>query len=406
MAQVHIRPTPTVPEQMRQMQLDALYDVADTAASDRQSIPDPSLLADIAASPAPPKVPKVFLSNDCVFNCAYCGCRCSNGDRQRYCHDPKDLARLAVASAKECGQGVFVTSSICRNADYTQERIVAAIRCMREELHYTGYIHAKVMPGTDPGLIRETGRYADRLSVNIEVAKSDGYARIARQKNRDNILTPMRQICSAIRDAAQYPGRRFATSQTTQLMAGSTDESDRTILTLSQALYRQYRLKRVYYTAFQYRQPAAGYDLPLTATPVWRMRRLYQADRLMMLYGFAPEEIAPEEAPFLSADVDPKLAWAIRHIDRFPVEVNTADYEMLLRVPGIGQVYAQRILRTRRQCTITHDVLGRLGVPFKRYRYFLQCNGRYLGGDACSRPDRLYALLGTPETPVYEQLTF
>lgn len=406
MAQLSLRPAPTVPDQLRQMQLDALYDVADTPASDRQSIPDPSTLADIAAAPAPPKVPKVFLSNDCVFNCAYCGCRCSNGSYARYSHDPKDLARLAVAAAGESGQGVFVTSSICRNADYTQERIVAAIRCMREELHYTGYIHAKVMPGTDPGLIREAGRYANRLSVNIEVARSDGYARIARQKNRGNILTPMQQISDLIRDAAQYPGRRFASSQTTQLMAGSTDESDRTILTLSKALYRKYRLKRVYYTAFQYKQPAVGYDLPLTATPVWRMRRLYQADRLMALYGFTPEEIAPDDAPFLDAAVDPKLAWAIRHIDRFPVEVNTADYETLLRVPGIGQVYAQRILRVRRQCTVTHEVLQRLGVSFKRSRYFLQCNGHYLGGCAYSRPDRLYSLLGTPETPVYEQLTF
>lgn len=190
------------------------------------------------------------------------------------------------------------------------------LRIMRQDLGYRGYIHAKIMPGTDPALIHQAGLYANRLSVNIEVARSEGFAKIARNKTRDNILKPMGQISAQIRRAREEAGRfrpAFATSQTTQLMAGSTGEDDKTILTLSQALYKTYGLSRVYYTAFQYRHPAAGYaDLPPVSTPLWRMRRLYQADRLMQVYGFTAEEIAPDDAPNLEEDLDPKAAWALR----------------------------------------------------------------------------------------------
>ena len=410
MANVISRHTPTTEEQLTLMREDARYDVADEREGGHVCIPDPSLFSDISAPQPPPKVPKVFLSNNCTFNCAYCGCRCSNESRTRYAFEPADLARIAVAEAEKNGHGVFITSAVDRNADYTEERIVAALRHIRQTLGYVGYVHAKVMPGTDPLLIREAGRYADRLSVNIEVAKSEGYARIAKQKNRTNILTPMQQISDMIRDAGQYRGRgtagRFASSQTTQLMAGSTGETDRTILTLSQALYRRYRLKRVYYTAFQYRHPARGYDLEPVSTPLWRMRRLYQADRLMQLYGFQPEEIAPEDQPDLQAQVDPKLAWALRNLHLFPVEVNTADYEQLLRVPGIGIVYAKKILRARRWGTVTHEGLSKIGVSLKRSLYFIQCNGQYRGGRVFDNPARLYALFGADASPVAEQLSF
>lgn len=182
------------------------------------------------------------------------------------------------------------------------------------------------MPGTDPLLIEKAGRYADRLSVNIEVAKSEGYARIAKQKNKDNILSPMETISRLIRAAKEEKSRikpAFATSQTTQLMAGSTGEDDRTILTLSSALYRKYRLGRVYYTAFQYRHPAAGYELPLVSTPLWRVGRLYQADRLLQLYGFTPDEIAPGGHPNLALDLDPKTDWALRNPQLFPSKSTT-----------------------------------------------------------------------------------
>lgn len=409
MAAIHVNAPLDAGQQLRLMQEDARFDVADNDAMDNSCIPDPSIFADISSRPAPSKVPKVFLSNNCVFNCAYCGCRCSNEERGRYSTEPRQLAELAVNEAVKNGHGVFVTSAICRSADYTEERIVAALKCMRDDLGYTGYIHAKVMPGTDPLLIEQAGLYANRLSVNIEVARSSGYARVAKQKNRDNILAPMSRISSLIRrrKAEAGPHRTFfATSQTTQLMAGSTQEDDRTILCLSDALYRTYRLSRVYYTAFQYRHPAKGYDLDPVSTPTWRTRRLYQADRLLQLYGFTPEEITPADAPLLDEELDPKLAWAMRNIHLFPVEINKADYDTLLRVPGIGVIYAKKILRARRYGTITHETLRRIGVSLKRSIYFITCNGKYAGGTAVDRPDRLRMLLGTSSTPVYEQLSF
>lgn len=377
MPNVIVRSGPTFEESLARMRDDARYDVSD---NDGACLPDLQAVAAIRGRPAPPKVPKVFLSNDCVFNCAYCTCRCSREGKARYTHAPRELARISVAEAERNGRGVFITSAIHRNPDYTEELIIETLKAIRNEYGYTGYVHAKVMPGTDPLLIREAGKYANRLSVNIEVARSEGYRRIAKQKNKVNILTPMRQISELIAEAGAAAGRRprFATSQTTQLMAGSTGEDDRTILTLSRALYDRYGLKRVYYTAFRYEDAAAGYDLPFTATPYWRMSRLYQADRLMQLYGFRPDEIAPEQSPFLARDLDPKAAWALRNPYLYPVEVNTADYETLLRVPGIGLTYAQRILEVRKTCQVTFDVLRKIGVALKRSRFFITCGGRMM----------------------------
>lgn len=318
--------------------------------------------------------------------------RASNGEKTRYCVQPREMARIAVGEADRNRRGVFLTSAIYKNADYTEELIVETLRIMREELRYPGYIHAKVMPGTDPLLIEKAGRYADRLSVNIEVAKSEGYAKIAKQKTRDNILSPMAAISRLIRANREEKSPfkpAFATSQTTQLMAGSTDEDDRTILTLSSALYRKYRLGRVYYTAFRYRHPAAGYDLPLVSTPVWRVGRLYQADRLLQLYGFTPDEILPPEHASLSLDLDPKTDWALRNPQFFPVEVNRAPYESLVRVPGIGDVYARRILQARRLGSLDRDALVRLGIPMKKCLYFITCRGQYAGGRMLERPDLL-----------------
>lgn len=386
MAHVIIRSGSTPDEKLNQMQTDAQYDVAD---NDGACIPDLAALGrSIRSKAALPKVPKVFLSNDCIFNCAYCTCRSSIDCGRRYSHAPQELARLAVAEARQNGRGIFITSAIYKNPDYTEELIIETLKAIRNDHAYTGYVHAKVMPGTDPLLIMEAGKYADRLSVNIEVAKSEGYGRIAKQKNKRNILLPMRQISELIAARASEDRRRprFATSQTTQLMAGSTGEDDRTILTLSRALYDTYKLKRVYYTAFNYQQEARGYDLPFTATPYWRMSRLYQADRLMQLYGFRPDEITPEQAPNLEPDLDPKAAYALRNLQLFPVEVNTADYDLLLRVPGIGITYAQRILTARRYCRVTFDVLQKIGVSLKRSRYFITCGGKTCDGSDIDSP--------------------
>lgn len=397
MAHLRIRPDFDLDQKVALMQQDARFDVAEGDLADLNSLAP--IRQGVVSRPALPKVPKVFLGNDCVFNCAYCGCRQSNECKHNYALTPWTLAEVAVRQARQRGSGIFLSSAILRNPDYTQEMIVETLRIIRQHFCYDDYVHAKVMPGADPRLIWETGRYADRLSVNIEVAQSEGYARVAKNKNRKNILTPMGQISDFIFEAKQE-GRlghpRFAVSQTTQLMAGSTQEDDRTILRLTQALYRKYRLSRVYYTAFHYTHPAKGYeDLEPVRTPVWRMARLYQADRLIFQYGFAAEELAPISAPFLSERMDPKLAWALRNLERFPVEVNRADLETLLRVPGIGLTYAKRIVAARRQGILTHEALRTLGVSLKRSRHFVTCNGKYLGA-TCERPDLLADLLAEP----------
>ncbi len=410
MVHVNSIQTLSLQDKLLKMQEDAQYDVADAELSygqggnEQECIPDPSIFRGIRSSGNPPKVPKVFLSNHCIFNCAYCGCRASREDTIRYCSQPREMAELSVRTAMENGHGVFVTSAICQNANYTEELIIETLRIMREELFYNGYIHAKVMPGTDPMLIAKAGRYANRLSVNIEVARNSGYERVAKQKNKYNILEPMQAISELVQSARQYKSRTpvLLRSQTTQLMAGSSEETDRTIMTLSKALYQKYRLSRVYYTAFKYLQPAKGYDeLPATATPLWRVHRLYQADRLQQLYGFTPDEVAPEQAPNLAEDMDPKLSWALRNIHLFPIEVNTADYEQLLRVPGIGLTYAQKILRARLHGTVTHQTLRKMGVIMKKSSYFITCNGKYEGGRLLDEPGLLYELL--KDKPLMEE---
>lgn len=392
--------TPSLEEKITLMQEDSQYDVADPIVSygslppeqEQEVIPDPTMFADIHAKSTPPKVPKLFVSNNCIFNCAYCGCRASNDNKHRYCNTPREMAEIAYNEAKDNGHGVFITSSIHRNADYTEELIIETLRILRKELLYNGYVHAKVMPGTDPLLIIEAARYANRLSVNIEVAKNSGYERVAKQKNKYNILGPMQDISNIVQNAKRY--RSFnnpvmAKSQTTQLMAGSTEETDRTIITLAKALYKKYGLSRVYYTNFQYGHEAKGYDLPFTHTPSWRARRLYQADRLLQLYDFTPDEIAPEAEPNLTSELDPKMSWALRNIHLFPIEVNTADYEELLRIPGIGLTFAQKIIRARSHGIVTHQTLRRIGLYMNKSSFFLTCNGKYEGGAALSNIDQL-----------------
>lgn len=390
--------TLSIEDKIKLMQEDAQFDVADAQLSygsnqlEQEVIPDPSMFTDIHSKQTLPKVPKVFLSNQCSFNCAYCGCRASRDTNSRYCNTPREMAEIALSQARTNGHGIFITSAIYKNANYTQELIIETLRILRSELFYDGYVHAKIMPGTDPALIEKAGQYANRLSVNIEVAQNIGYERVAKQKNKENILIPMQYISNLVHSSRQYksPGAPIlAKSQTTQLMAGSVEETDRTIMNLSKALYHKYKLSRVYYTAFHYENPVKGYDLPFSATPLWRVRRLYQADRLMQLYGFTSDEVTPEAEPNFTEDMDPKISWAIRNIHLFPIEVNTADYEQLLRIPGIGLTYAQKIIRARRYGRVTHQTLRKIGVALKKSSYFLTCNGKYEGGNCISNTELL-----------------
>jgi len=397
---IHIKQSLALEDKLTLMSEDARYDVADNEAlggAERTG-----LIRERVKSPkAPHTAPKVFMSNDCAFNCAYCSCRRCRDGKVRYTNTPREFAQIALNAAHANGGRVFITSAVYRRPDYTEELIIETMRIMRREMGYRGYLHAKIMPGCDQELIRRAGLLADRLSVNIEVANSEAYKAIARDKNKSNILGPMGHISSLIREAKGERGRykpRFAQSHTTQLMAGSSGEDDSTILNLSNALYGKYRLSRVYYTPFQFRGRAEGYaDRPESRTPVWRQTRLYQADRLMALYGFSPGDITPADAPNLSSDYDPKSAWALRNLRLFPVEVNTADLEMLLRVPGIGVTGARRIVIARRQCRITHDVLTQLGVSLKRSRHFITAGGRYTGAGS-DAPEVYSALLRAPLT--------
>lgn len=396
MSHIIVSRTLDADEKVLLMRQDARFDLtdADVVGADRLA----KVRQAVRTERALPKIPKVFLSNDCVFNCAYCDCRQGNPCKPRYASTPRELAALAYAQAITERHGIFITSAIHRTPDYTQELILETLRILRVEMGYQGYLHAKVMPGADTELIRRCGAHANRLSVNIEVAHSTGYARIARNKTKGNILTPMEQISRLIRQGREERSMNappFATTQTTQLMAGSLGEDDYTILRLSGALYHKFRLSRVYYTAFHYQHQAEGYQLPQIDTPPWRMARLYQADRLMQQYGFTAEEIAPEGDRFLGQGMDPKTRWALRNLRLFPVEINRVEESMLLRVPGIGPTYARRIVQARREGILRHDSLRALGIPLRRCRHFITCDGRY-DGLTCENEARLFPLLADP----------
>lgn len=365
----------TVQQKLTAMSEDAKYEMGCDIDAETAAV---TAAMQIRARPGPPKIPKLYLCGRCAFNCAYCSCRASRERDCDYLSTPRELAAMAYGEAIRSGHGIFLSSAIYRCADTTQEMLAEATRLLRTEYHYGGFIHTKVMPGADPRLIAQTGRYASRMSVNIEVAKSESYPAVAKQKNRTNIIGPMREVAEQIAEAKQFRSS-FAASQTTQLMAGAAQEDDRTILTLTNALYRKFHLKRVYYTGFTYKYPTKGYDLAPQVTPGWRVVRLYEADRLMQLYGFSPDEITPEGTPFLDEQLDPKTAYALRSMDRFPVEINTADYDTLLRVPGFGTTYARRIVEARRYCNLSFDTLKQMKISLKRAKYFITCGGRFLG---------------------------
>lgn len=392
MANIIIPQIMTVENKIMQMQSDACFDMADSR--DTSDITYSNLCSDIKTRKTLPHVPKVFLSNQCSFNCAYCGCRVSR-EKSCYVNSPKELAKIAVDGAKERKSGIFLTSAIYKNPNYTQELIIETLKNIRKEHGFSGYVHAKVMPGADRLLIYETGKLADRLSVNIEVAQSEAYSQIAKQKNKSNILTPMNDISELIRIHKQEK-HGFAISQTTQLMAGVSGETDRKIIILSKALYKKYNMQRVYYTSFY---------LPPVQVPVWRKYRLYQADRLMKLYNFSPDEIAPETEPELSSDIDPKAAWAIRNIHLFPIEINNADYFTLLRIPGIGDVSARRILAMRKYGFLTVEGLAKTGVLLKKSASFITIGGKYLGGRDLDHPESIRKKLETPQNQI-TQLSF
>ena len=348
---------------------------------------------------------KVLMSNYCVYDCKYCVNRCSN-DTPRAAFTPEELAELTIGFyRRNYIEGLFLSSGVIRDPDHTMELMIRALRILRERYRFNGYIHAKTIPGASPELVTTLGMLADRLSVNIEMPSEAALTKLCPHKTKDAILRPMGQISAQVKqnkeELAKYRhAPQFAPAgQSTQMIVGASGETDRHILLLSESLYARYRLKRVFFSA--YVPVVEDRNLPSldTKPPLLREHRLYQADWLLRFYGFSAKELLDEANPNFNEALDPKCCWALQHLDFFPVEVNTADLETLLRVPGIGPVAARRILVNRRVAALGFDALKRLGVVLKRAKYFITCNGKR-DTRLALQPELLLPTLAAVERPV------
>ncbi len=380
---------------------------------------------------------KVLLTNRCAYDCEYCVNRRS-ADVRRVSFEPEELARLTIEFyRRNYIEGLFLSSAVEVSPDHTAERILQCLRLLRREYGFAGYIHAKIIPGVSQELVHAIGLEADRLSVNIEMPTSKSLELFAPQKKPKQIFGPMRQITNTLieRKALKGPGTMFKgqnlnstlhyltpeqprpkaslgqpeelhsdnmgsrdaavsgalapvrrgkevfapAGQTTQMIIGAGEETDRQILATTENLYHTFKMKRVYYSAYI---PAVSSPIlpdALTAPPLEREHRLYQADWLLRFYGFRADEILDDQNPNLDPDLDPKVTWALRHLDAFPVEVNKAPLDCLLRIPGVGTVSARRIVNQRKIAAVRYEDLKKMGVALKRARHFLTCSGRYYG---------------------------
>ncbi len=383
---------------------------------------------------------KVLFSNKCVYNCEYCVNRRSN-DFPRASFEPDELARLTIEFyRRNYIEGLFLSSAVEVSPDHTAERILESLRLLRYKYGFSGYIHAKIIPGVSQELLHEIGLVADRLSVNIEMPTARSLQAFAPQKKPKEIFTPMRQITNSLieRNSLKGPGNMFRgiavnapehylkgfsreieekdkagsswadsdtqdsvtavssartlsrnrrrqgedfapAGQTTQMIIGAGGETDQSILNTSESLYRTFKMKRVYYSAYVPVVDSPMLPTRKTAPPLAREHRIYQADWLLRFYGFSVKELFTEKSQNLDPDLDPKVTWALRNLDQFPVEVNRASYDTLMRIPGIGAVSAHRIVRQRRLSAVKFDDLKKMGVVLKRAKYFLTCSGRYYG---------------------------
>lgn len=325
---------------------------------------------------------KILFTNQCIHDCKYCVNRRSN-DVERVAFTPDEVCRLTMEFyRRNYIEGLFLSSGVLYTPDYTMELICSALEKLRSVYRFNGYIHVKAIPGADPALVERAGFLADRMSVNLELPTAEGLRRLAPGKSREGILAPMRQIQTGItareREPALYRGRRsfVPAGQSTQMIVGATPESDWQMVTVAETLYKRYGLKRVFYSAFVPVNRDPLLPAPAGGPPLLREHRLYQADWLMRFYGFAAGELLSPERPNFNVLLDPKCDWALRHLEHFPVEVNRAPYETLLRVPGIGVKSARRILAARRTGRVEFEDLKRMGVVMKRAVYFIICSGR------------------------------
>ena len=327
---------------------------------------------------------KILFTNECIYNCKYCINRVSN-DVVRTSFTPEEVCELTIGFyRRNYIEGLFLSSGILKSPDYTMELICRTLKLLREEHKFHGYIHVKAIPGADERLIELAGFYADRMSVNLELPTAEGLKALAPNKSRKAILTPMRQVqlrreenkneLMIYRAAPKF----VPAGQSTQMIIGATSESDLQIVSVAESLYQNFDLKRVFYSAFVNVNQEKNLPATLDGPPLLREHRLYQADWLLRFYEFEAKELLDETHPNFNVFFDPKCDWALRHLEQFPVEVNTADYHTLLRVPGIGNKSALRIVKARRTGTLDFEDLKRIGVVLKRAIYFITCKGKQM----------------------------
>lgn len=362
---------------------------------------------------------KILFTNECIYDCRYCINRRSN-DAVRTAFTPEEVCTLTIEFyRRNYIEGLFLSSGILHSPDYTMSLICQTLYRLRYEYRFNGYIHVKAIPGCDPSLVEQAGYLADRMSVNLELPTAEGLKTLAPAKTRAKILTPMRQVQRGIAmqnqryletsgtrckrtsflqmplegmaDSISHPGRNVwrpdqspearnfvPAGQSTQMIVGATPESDYQMIQVAEALYQQYDLKRVFYSAFVRVNEDSLLPVLPGGPPLLREHRLYQADWLMRFYGFQAQELLSEERPNFNIFLDPKCDWALRHLEQFPVEINRADYATLLRVPGLGVKSARRILAARRTAPLDFPDLKKLGVVLKRAMYFITCSGRVM----------------------------
>ncbi|MCX7958158.1 MAG: putative DNA modification/repair radical SAM protein [Deltaproteobacteria bacterium] len=328
---------------------------------------------------------KVLLTNYCIYDCAYCYNRRSN-DIERDSFMPEELAYITSQLYKKGKiEGLFLSSGIVKSSNYTMELMYRTLQLLRNKYEFLGYIHSKILPATDEVLIEKIGRLSDRISVNVEFSSEESLKYLAPDKDRDKVIRPIVKISELINKYRSSDNSkcgstlRFSPSgQSTQIIVGATNDTDLKILLLSEYFYKRLGMSRVYYSA--YVPVNEDSRLPyIKEPPLKREHRLYQADWLIRDYGFDTYEIVNNEHPNLRLELDPKTEWAINHIEYFPVEINSADYEQLIRIPGIGKNSAKRIIDLRKYVSLDEDALKVLRIPFKKTRHFIKIKGKYQG---------------------------
>lgn len=327
---------------------------------------------------------KILFTNECIFRCAYCQNNCSN-DVPRASFTPDEVCTLTMEFyRRNYIEGLFLSSGILISPNYTMELIYQTLYQLRVRHHFNGYIHVKAIPGADPVLIEKVGFLADRMSINLELPTADGLKALAPNKSRKTILKPMRLIQNGIMEnqnelMVYHKTPKFVPAgQSTQMIIGATPENDYQIMKVAEGLYQNFQLKRVFYSAFVNVNHNSNLPTLPGGPPLLREHRLYQADWLLRFYGFSAGELLSEDRPDFNIFLDPKCDWALRHLEAFPVEINRADYNTLLRVPGIGVKSANRIVKARRHSRLDFSDLKKIGVVLKRAAYFITCSGRMM----------------------------